>query len=66
MVDYLVGKCPKVEELWQREGGSGTYPPPSIRALLFIYLLDAVPTDIKHTIVVYFFIDLASVQPSEP
>ncbi|XP_076032240.1 uncharacterized protein LOC143020018 isoform X2 [Oratosquilla oratoria] len=49
-----------VGKLWSREGGSTQYPPPSLHALLAMYLLPDVPTTTKHRIVQYLFLDLAS------
>ncbi|KAG0728092.1 Protein ELYS [Chionoecetes opilio] len=44
---------------WEEEGG-GAYPPPSLHALLTMFLLPYVPTTTKHRIVQYLFLDLAS------
>lgn len=38
----------------------GVYPPPSLHALLNMFLLPDVPTTTKHRIVQYLFLDLAS------
>lgn len=59
-IDYLMGKCgAKLRELWLREGGDGTYPPPTVRALILTYLLESIPADLKHCIVMYFCFDIS-------
>ena len=39
----------------------GTYPPPSLQALLNMYLLPDPPLHLKHRIVQYLFLDLSSI-----
>ncbi|XP_064642421.1 protein ELYS-like isoform X2 [Lineus longissimus] len=59
MIDGLVDNMGSaVKELWDKEGGSGLYPPPSLHALLNLYLLEDVPVISKHCIVVYVIFDL--------
>ena len=43
MIDSLV-ECEgdSVKKLWGDQGGTGLYPPPSMQALLYMYLLDGV------------------------
>ncbi|XP_067658686.1 protein ELYS-like [Haliotis asinina] len=61
LIDGLVDCCgDTVHDLWEREGGSGLYPPPSLHALLNIYLLEDVSIGVKHSIVLYLLLDLAS------
>ena len=51
------------EEDWASSSKSksgGVYPPPSLHALLNMFLLPYVPTATKHRIVQYLFLDLAS------
>ncbi|KAF2361736.1 ELYS beta-propeller domain [Trinorchestia longiramus] len=43
------------------EGGPPVYPPPSLQALLNIYLLADVDISLKHRIVQYLFLDLSSI-----
>ncbi|XP_077481821.1 protein ELYS isoform X3 [Stigmatopora argus] len=60
MIDSLVGQCGEpLTNLWKRdEGGTGRYPPPTIHALLDIYLLDSVNEATKHAIVIYLLLDV--------
>ncbi|XP_064329832.1 protein ELYS-like [Phalacrocorax carbo] len=53
MIDGMVSQLgDRVEKLWQREeGGTGKYPPPSLQALLELYLLEGVEESHKHAIV---------------
>ncbi|XP_071946058.1 protein ELYS-like [Antedon mediterranea] len=57
MIDGIIEELgDHVVHLWNREDkdGNGKYPPPSIHALLDIYLLENVPLMTKHCIVAYF------------
>ncbi|XP_023712052.1 protein ELYS [Cryptotermes secundus] len=56
------GDC--LSSLWERDGGTGLYPPPSIQSLLRTYLLDGIPMHVKHSIVIYVFLDLAGLLES--
>ncbi|XP_019747194.1 protein ELYS isoform X2 [Hippocampus comes] len=60
MIDSLVGQCGEhLANLWRRdEGGTGQYPPPTLHALLDIYLLDSVDEAAKHAIVIYLLLDV--------
>ncbi|KAF4533189.1 hypothetical protein B566_EDAN001731 [Ephemera danica] len=61
LIDVLVESCgSELHNLWRSEGGTGFYPPPTIRAFVHTFLLASVPTDIKHEIGVYFYMDVAS------
>ncbi|KAG7236055.1 hypothetical protein INR49_001457 [Caranx melampygus] len=40
------------------EGGTGQYPPPTLHALLDIYLLDNIDEAAKHAIVIYLLLDV--------
>lgn len=64
MIDGLLedttDSCECIGKAWEKEGGSGMYPPPSLHALLAIFLLPDVSTTTKHRIVQYLFLDLAS------
>uniref|UniRef100_A0A3B4CJP4 AT hook containing transcription factor 1 n=1 Tax=Pygocentrus nattereri TaxID=42514 RepID=A0A3B4CJP4_PYGNA len=60
MIDGLVAQCgERLTELWKRdEGGTGQYPPPSLHALLDLYLLENVEESAKHAIVIYLLLDV--------
>ncbi|XP_077376017.1 protein ELYS [Festucalex cinctus] len=60
MIDNLVSQCgERLANLWKRdEGGTGQYPPPTLHALLDIYLLDSVNEAAKHAIVIYLLLDV--------
>uniref|UniRef100_A0A4W6FWV7 AT-hook containing transcription factor 1 n=1 Tax=Lates calcarifer TaxID=8187 RepID=A0A4W6FWV7_LATCA len=60
MIDGLVGQCgERLTNLWKRdEGGTGHYPPPTLHALLDIYLLDNIDEATKHSIVIYLLLDV--------
>ncbi|XP_041837533.1 protein ELYS isoform X2 [Melanotaenia boesemani] len=60
MIDGLVGQCgERLTNLWKRdEGGTGQYPPPTLHALLDIYLLDNIDEASKHAIVIYLLLDV--------
>uniref|UniRef100_A0A665V9W7 AT hook containing transcription factor 1 n=1 Tax=Echeneis naucrates TaxID=173247 RepID=A0A665V9W7_ECHNA len=60
MIDGLVGQCgERLINLWKRdEGGTGLYPPPTLHALLDIYLLDNIDETAKHAIVIYLLLDV--------
>uniref|UniRef100_A0A671RZ51 Protein ELYS-like n=1 Tax=Sinocyclocheilus anshuiensis TaxID=1608454 RepID=A0A671RZ51_9TELE len=60
MIDGLVSQCgERLAELWKRdEGGMGPYPPPSLHALLDIYLLENIEESAKHAIVIYLLLDV--------
>ncbi|XP_034535275.1 protein ELYS isoform X2 [Notolabrus celidotus] len=67
MIDGLVGQCgERLTSLWKRdEGGTGLYPPPSLHALLDIYLLDNIDEAAKHAIVIYLLLDIMHSFPSK-
>ncbi|XP_066532082.1 protein ELYS [Hoplias malabaricus] len=60
MIDGLVSQCgERLSELWRRdEGGTGQYPPPSLHALLDLYLLENIEEPVKHAIVIYLLLDV--------
>ncbi|XP_057584959.1 protein ELYS isoform X3 [Hippopotamus amphibius kiboko] len=60
MIDGMVSQLgDRVEKLWKRdEGGTGKYPPPSLHALLDIYLLDSVTEASKHSVTIYLLLDI--------
>uniref|UniRef100_H3DK10 AT-hook containing transcription factor 1 n=1 Tax=Tetraodon nigroviridis TaxID=99883 RepID=H3DK10_TETNG len=60
MIDGLVAQCGEcLSSLWKRDdGGTGLYPPPTLHALLDIYLLDNIEDTVKHAIVIYLLLDV--------
>ncbi|XP_047436252.1 protein ELYS isoform X2 [Mugil cephalus] len=60
MIDGLVGQCgERLTKLWKRDdGGTGQYPPPTLHALLDIYLLDNIEEATKQAIVIYLLLDV--------
>ncbi|XP_066981353.1 protein ELYS-like isoform X2 [Macrobrachium rosenbergii] len=67
--DVVGGAGGHINKTWAREDGDesengssieGAYPPPSLHALLDMFLLPSVSTTTKHRIVQYLFLDLAS------
>ncbi|XP_069549840.1 protein ELYS isoform X2 [Brachyistius frenatus] len=60
MIDGLVEQCgERLTKLWKRDdGGTGQYPPPTLHALLDIYLLDSIDEAAKHAIVIYLLLDV--------
>ncbi|KAL4221649.1 Protein ELYS [Mactra antiquata] len=64
MIDGLV-EAVGVQEIWERDGGTGLYPPPSIHSLLSTYLLENCDMLYKHCLVLYLLLDLVSVDCEE-
>ncbi|XP_054627560.1 protein ELYS [Dunckerocampus dactyliophorus] len=60
MIDSLVDQCgDRLISLWKRDDvGTGQYPPPTLHALLDIYLLENVDEASKHAIVIYLLLDV--------
>ncbi|XP_064329865.1 protein ELYS-like [Phalacrocorax carbo] len=67
MIDGMVSQLgDQVEEMWQREeGGTGKYPPPSLQALLELYLLEGVEESHKHAITIYLLLDITHPFPNK-
>ncbi|NWS68169.1 ELYS protein, partial [Crotophaga sulcirostris] len=67
MIDGMVSQLgDQVEKLWQREeGGTGKYPPPSLHALLDLYLLESVEESYKHAITIYLLLDIMHSLPNK-
>ncbi|XP_069708697.1 protein ELYS-like isoform X2 [Phaenicophaeus curvirostris] len=63
MIDGIVSHLgDEVAKLWEREeGGTGKYPPPSLHALLDLYLLESIEETYKHAIVSFL---VTSMTPS--
>ncbi|XP_071147698.1 protein ELYS-like isoform X2 [Mytilus edulis] len=67
LIDGMVNNMgPAVSDLWMKEGGSGLYPPPSLHALLNVYLLEGIDLTMKNALVLYSLLDLVSlVDPTQ-
>ncbi|XP_064329837.1 protein ELYS-like, partial [Phalacrocorax carbo] len=67
MIDGMVSQLgDRVEKLWQRdEGGTGKYPPPSLQALLELYLLEGIEESHKHAITIYLLLDITHPFPNK-
>ncbi|XP_056423125.1 protein ELYS isoform X2 [Hyla sarda] len=68
MIDNMICQLgERVEHLWKRdEGGTGKYPPPTLHALLDLYLLEDADEIKKHAITVYFLLDVMYSFPDKP
>ncbi|XP_026525162.1 protein ELYS isoform X2 [Notechis scutatus] len=59
MIDGMISQLgDSVVKLWQRDGGTGKYPPPSLHALLDLYLLENTEELYKHAITIYLLLDI--------
>ncbi|XP_053918044.1 protein ELYS isoform X2 [Cuculus canorus] len=67
MIDGMVSQLgDQVAKLWQREeGGTGKYPPPSLHALLDLYLLESIEESYKHAITIYLLLDIMHSLPNK-
>ncbi|KAI1897843.1 hypothetical protein AGOR_G00087440 [Albula goreensis] len=67
MIDGLVGQfAERIGDLWRRdEGGTGQYPPPTLHALLDIYLLEDMEESAKQAIVIYLLLDVMYSLPNK-
>ncbi|KAM8877776.1 protein ELYS [Synchiropus picturatus] len=67
MIDGLVSQGGEaLRDLWKRDlGGTGLYPPPSLHALLDIYLLANIEEEVKHAIVIYLLLDVMYSSPNK-
>ncbi|XP_036405490.1 protein ELYS [Megalops cyprinoides] len=67
MIDGLVAQfADRIEDLWKRDdGGTGVYPPPTLHALLDIYLLENMEESAKHAIVIYLLLDVMYSLPNK-
>ncbi|KAJ8271040.1 hypothetical protein GJAV_G00122100 [Gymnothorax javanicus] len=67
MIDGLVGlygAC--LGDLWKRdEGGTGNYPPPTLHALLDMYLLENMEESAKQAVVIYLLLDVMYSLPNK-
>ncbi|GFR79793.1 protein ELYS-like, partial [Elysia marginata] len=65
LVDSLVdSQGPYIREVWQNLGGDGNYPPPSMQAMMNMYLIEEVSLEVKNAIMLYFLQNLAMLDPS--
>ncbi|CAG9771850.1 unnamed protein product [Ceutorhynchus assimilis] len=61
-IDNMINSSANVDvlrQIWQNDGGSGLYPPPSLQSLLRTYLLDGPDLVFKHFLVTYTLLDIA-------
>ncbi|XP_024081762.1 protein ELYS isoform X6 [Cimex lectularius] len=59
LLDYVIGQHkPAIGTQWEQEGGTTSYPPPSIQSLLRTCLIQGVPQPVIHCIFHYFILDL--------
>ncbi|KAL8185787.1 UNVERIFIED_CONTAM: Protein ELYS, partial [Gekko kuhli] len=67
MIDGMVAQLgDTVVKLWQRDdGGSGKYPPPTLHALLDLYLLENIEELYKHAITIYLLLDIMHSCPNK-
>ncbi|XP_010158699.1 PREDICTED: protein ELYS-like, partial [Eurypyga helias] len=67
MIDGMVSQLgDQVQRLWRRdEGGTGKYPPPSLHALLDLYLLENIEESYKHAITIYLLLDIMHSFPNK-
>ncbi|XP_053566985.1 protein ELYS isoform X2 [Bombina bombina] len=67
MIDGMICQFgDRIEQQWSRHGGTGKYPPASMHALLEIYLLENADEMSKHTITIYFLLDIMYSFPDKP
>ncbi|XP_077200399.1 protein ELYS isoform X2 [Paroedura picta] len=67
MIDGLISQLgDTVVKLWQRDdGGTGKYPPPTLHALLDLYLLENIEELYKHAITIYVLLDIMHSCPNK-
>ncbi|XP_062980376.1 protein ELYS [Elgaria multicarinata webbii] len=60
MIDGMISQLgDSVVKLWQRDdGGTGKYPPPTLHALLDLYLLENIEELYKHATTIYLLLDI--------
>ncbi|XP_063162122.1 protein ELYS isoform X2 [Candoia aspera] len=60
MIDGMISQLgDPVEKLWQRDdGGTGKYPPPTLHALLDLYLLENTEELYRHAVTIYLLLDI--------
>ncbi|XP_039182926.1 protein ELYS [Crotalus tigris] len=60
MIDGMISQLgDSVVKLWQKDdGGTGKYPPPTLHALLDLYLLENTEELYKHAITIYLLLDI--------
>nr|XP_056709705.1 protein ELYS [Euleptes europaea] len=67
MIDGMISQLgDTVVKLWQRDdGGTGKYPPPTLHALLDLYLLKNIEELYKHAITIYLLLDIMHSCPNK-
>nr|XP_028580003.1 protein ELYS isoform X1 [Podarcis muralis]XP_028580004.1 protein ELYS isoform X1 [Podarcis muralis] len=67
MIDGLISQLGhSVVKLWQRDdGGTGKYPPPTLHALLDLYLLENIEDLYKHATTIYLLLDIMHSCPNK-
>ncbi|XP_060533337.1 protein ELYS isoform X2 [Cylas formicarius] len=64
-IDNLVDKHSEtVGERWREDGGTGSYPPPSLQSVLGVYLADGIELCFKHSLVMYALLDVSATADS--
>ncbi|RUS72602.1 hypothetical protein EGW08_019637, partial [Elysia chlorotica] len=65
LIDSLV-ECqgPYIRQVWENLGGDGAYPPPSMQAMMNMYLIEDVSLDVKNAIMLYFLQNVAMLDPN--
>ncbi|XP_053158450.1 protein ELYS isoform X2 [Hemicordylus capensis] len=67
MIDGIISQLgDSVVKLWQRDdGGTGRYPPPTLHALLDLYLLENIEDLYKHATTIYLLLDIMHSYPNK-
>ncbi|XP_061480635.1 protein ELYS isoform X2 [Rhineura floridana] len=67
MIDGMISQLgDSVVKLWQRDdGGTGKYPPPTLHALLDLYLLENIEDLYKHATTIYLLLDIMHSSPNK-
>ncbi|XP_066473824.1 protein ELYS isoform X2 [Tiliqua scincoides] len=67
MIDGMISQLgDSVVKLWQRDdGGTGKYPPPTLHALLDLYLLENIEEFYKHATTIYLLLDIMHSCPNK-
>ncbi|XP_054831724.1 protein ELYS isoform X2 [Eublepharis macularius] len=67
MIDGMICQLgDTITKLWQRDdGGTGKYPPPTLHALLDLYMLENTEELYKHAITIYLLLDIMHSCPNK-
>lgn len=60
LIDSLLKHTPEVSKMWREHGSSGHYPPTNLHSIVSIYLIESLPIELKHEIMLYHLYDLVS------